>query len=609
MDTSLIKLRYYAAYDKDGYVYSIIPPSVDHTSLIQIKDLDKKALSEFINELVFLRYSFKGSWRHILHENGFISDNDQSRNLLNGQQYSDTAAKDYIVQLITNGELAVYYTGEWIPHADRNHHQPPRRNVEEQIAAPMPVHSLGPETTPEETNWIDLEYLYADGTGVAGAEYEVRSLSGSLLSTGSLNQQGQSRVTLPLHESQVTVKFFNDPQDVAILKPSNPVHVNVSDQGWFESMSSEIIALWDSTTETVYDASVWTWGMVQGDFNKNPTTGQLITNCVITAIPLIDQVGDVRDLTANLKLLVWDKQYKDGAVWFALFVTLIGLIPTLGSLLKGVIKLIWKGAKLDDLLKLFNYFMKGNGIKWLKELKAGKLDDYKRQAAQMAHQLFNVIIQKLNKLKNSIPSSVTSLQKKISDLIDTLNHVKNMINDQFDKISKQIIDKLDELLARNSDSARSASSRQTHQHSQQALDANELASLNVHRVTAPIDFDGHIINAEIKPNGKVVGGHSTAGGNVRVIPGTESPPNQHGVYEAKIEVEDPDNPGQYLQKTNNGGKSTMFPDDWTADRIKVEVDHAYQNRNVTGQKWTGTTPSGVRVEGWLHPNTTVYPKI
>lgn len=129
------------------------------------------------------------------------------------------------------------------------------------------------------------------------------------------------------------------------------------------------------------------------------------------------------------------------------------------------------------------------------------------------------------------------------------------------------------------------------------------------KITAPIDFDGHIIRAEVKSNGNVVGGHSTVTGDVRVIPGTESMPNAQGVYSARIEVADPANPGRYLPKTNNGGVSTMFPKSWTADRIKVEVDAAFQNRAVAGNKWTGTTPSGVRVEGYLSPKTTVYPKL
>jgi filamentous hemagglutinin len=145
------------------------------------------------------------------------------------------------------------------------------------------------------------------------------------------------------------------------------------------------------------------------------------------------------------------------------------------------------------------------------------------------------------------------------------------------------------------------------------LDGNARASLYVGKVTAPIDFDGHIIRAEIKPNGNVVGGHSTATGEVRVIPGTASAPNAQGVYSARIEVEDPLNPGSFLRKTNGNppGTSTMFPNTWTSDRIKVEVDSAYANRKpVAGRPgmWQGVTPSGVKVEGWLSPVVTVYPK-
>jgi len=124
-----------------------------------------------------------------------------------------------------------------------------------------------------------------------------------------------------------------------------------------------------------------------------------------------------------------------------------------------------------------------------------------------------------------------------------------------------------------------------------------------------IDYENHIFNGEVKPNGNVVGGHSTATGKVKVIPGTKSLPNAQGVYKAKIEVPDPLNPSQYLPKTNNGGYSTMFPDSWNAERVQAEVEAAFQNKTVVGNKWTGVTPSGVTVEGWLAPKTTVYPKL
>lgn len=139
---------------------------------------------------------------------------------------------------------------------------------------------------------------------------------------------------------------------------------------------------------------------------------------------------------------------------------------------------------------------------------------------------------------------------------------------------------------------------------------NQQASKRVDQVTAPIDFDGHILNAEIKRNGSVVGGHSTAIGNIKVLE-VIGKPDKNGVYDAKVAIANPIRSGEYLPKTNNNGVSTMFPDSWTADRIKVEVDAAYKNRTAfprNSNMWEGTTPSGVKVRGFLEPKTTVYPK-
>ena len=134
---------------------------------------------------------------------------------------------------------------------------------------------------------------------------------------------------------------------------------------------------------------------------------------------------------------------------------------------------------------------------------------------------------------------------------------------------------------------------------------NEQATKNVHKVTAPIDFDGHILNVEVSKRGKLVGGHSIANGNVHVI--SKGSPNSAGVYEAKIQYTNPKN-GKVLTKN-----STMFPDSWSADRVKYEVDMAYKNRNEytnlqNGKvMWESTTPSGVKVTGYKDPKVTVYP--
>ncbi|WP_187271609.1 hypothetical protein [Massilia arenae] len=83
----------------------------------------------------------------------------------------------------------------------------------------------------------------------------------------------------------------------------------------------------------------WFWEAIQGDFNENRSTGQIVADAAISMIPLVDQVCDVRDLVANCKKL--RQEPDDMWSWVALALTLIGLFPVLGSLVKGVLKVFF----------------------------------------------------------------------------------------------------------------------------------------------------------------------------------------------------------------------------------------------------------------------------
>ena len=109
-------------------------------------------------------------------------------------------------------------------------------------------------------------------------------------------------------------------------------------------------------------------------------------------------------------------------------------------------------------------------------------------------------------------------------------------------------------------------------------------------------------------DGDTSGFHSRPGGidppSARVI--SKGPPDSHGVYEAKVEIT---NPATGQVKTKN---STFFPDDWTHERVKAEVEGAFDKRvypdSAKPEKWTGTSPSGVRIDGYDNPaRTTAYP--
>ena len=378
----------------------------------------------------------KGYWCNVL-RNARMADYS-----LDGQeQYTNR-----INECLLDGRLSAYIIANYNPPRAK-----PSKFEYIETGHTEASHTLGPEEQKEPDNWIDLEYLYADGTGVSGAQYIVKDIDVKdgeensdnpiEVAKGTLPSSGKVRVTLPNHVKNVSVEFFDDPATINVLKPAKPKK-QAAPSGWLERMGNAMQNAWEAGA----DAMDWAWETVQGDFNENPTSGQIITNALITMIPVIDQAADVRDILANLKLLIWEKRYDEFGVWLALFFTLIGLIPTLGSALKGVLKLVWKGAKLEELLKVFNWFMKGNGVKWLKDLKGGKLQQYAKEAAEIGHRIFDVVISKLNSIQRYIPKRFIHAKAQINELLKTLHTVKGQINKMFAEIGAQLSEKLGKIL-------------------------------------------------------------------------------------------------------------------------------------------------------------------
>ena len=83
----------------------------------------------------------------------------------------------------------------------------------------------------------------------------------------------------------------------------------------------------------------WIWEALQGDFNEDMSTGQIAANALLGLIPIVDQILDCRDLAANCRKI--HEEPEDTWAWVALVLTLVGLIPTLGSAVKGVLKIIF----------------------------------------------------------------------------------------------------------------------------------------------------------------------------------------------------------------------------------------------------------------------------
>jgi hypothetical protein len=121
------------------------------------------------------------------------------------------------------------------------------------------------------------------------------------------------------------------------------------------------------------------------------------------------------------------------------------------------------------------------------------------------------------------------------------------------------------------------------------------------------EFIEHVIGGDFNARSrKVTGGHSLLNGDVRIVE-VVSPPDVNGVYQAVVEIKRPD--GQWVIKRNPSGSNTMFPEDWSRERIIDEIDSAWKNQSAhpNPKKWEGVSRSGVSIEGYKGPKITAFP--
>ncbi|MDA0116894.1 PAAR-like domain-containing protein [Vibrio sp. T11.5] len=224
----------------------------------------------------------------------------------------------------------------------------------------------------EGTYTVDLEYRYPDGDPVYKADFKILDGKGQE-HVGSLDDKGKATVRgLPagsidlfLGEDKREIEPTKQPQkNRDYLEVPGPLDlIDFARQG--------LVTFWDAI-EMPSDYGTWSWGAIMGDFNQDRTAGQIAFDAAITAIPVIDQVGDARDISANLYAFYnQDDIREDGEKYTDLVITLVGFIPTAGSLLKGLYKelrILGKAADLDMVAAFLRAGAKGDVVKWLQSL-------------------------------------------------------------------------------------------------------------------------------------------------------------------------------------------------------------------------------------------------
>ncbi len=120
----------------------------------------------------------------------------------------------------------------------------------------------------------------------------------------------------------------------------------------------------------------------------------------------------------------------------------------------------------------------------------------------------------------------------------------------------------------------------------------------------------HIFQGEINRRGLAVGYHHRANGkdtnNARMVKITGLT-NRQGIYIGRVEIRNPAN-GQWVSKLSS---STFFPDQWSQDQVLTEIQSAFASANKAKEPWQGTSPSGLKIEGYYNKATntitTAYP--
>lgn len=108
----------------------------------------------------------------------------------------------------------------------------------------------------------------------------------------------------------------------------------------------------------------------------------------------------------------------------------------------------------------------------------------------------------------------------------------------------------------------------------------------------------HIFVGQINKGGDATGYHydgikETPG---RIIPGTESPVNQFGVYNAKVEVNG-------IKKITNNGYSTFFPADMSPQQVVDAINEAYDNKKYSRRNmYAGDTSIGITINMYIDDN-------
>lgn len=192
----------------------------------------------------------------------------------------------------------------------------------------------------------------------------------------------------------------------------------------------------------------WIWGALQGDFNGERSAGQIGFDMVVSLIPVVDTICDLRDLVANLRNYRKDPTNKITVFFIA--TTVVGFIPEIGTVVKSALRLLWVYLKplikrADDLMnenflimaanracdaalpKITEYLQHNRVANWATN---GKLPDvYKFISKTIAESLEKIDPGKIKHVLNGKLDDLKTLLEKIRPIVP--GTIREQIDDLF----------------------------------------------------------------------------------------------------------------------------------------------------------------------------------
>jgi len=228
----------------------------------------------------------------------------------------------------------------------------------------------------------------------------------------------------------------------------------------------------------------WIWGALQGDFNPERTSGQIGFDMVVSLVPLVDTILDLRDLVANIRLYRKDPDNK--VTMFLIATTAIGFVPEIGTVAKSALRLVWIYLKplikhADDftnvsklvaatnracdlaLPRLTEYLQHNQIAKWATQGKIPDVYKFISQNILMARDKINPAVLKnllsekfdaLRSLLNKIRLIVRpNIRTEVDDILKSLDAFQKAISDCIQEYAQPIRTVLKVLAKRLDDQA------------------------------------------------------------------------------------------------------------------------------------------------------------